>query len=76
MFLVLKLFLVTVHSKIEDTEISIKAGDSNNSFFDHLQKNPSHEIDWGKVSYFDKKRNMDRRMINLEIYSVWMEIYI
>ena len=59
MFLVLKLFLVTVHTKIEDTD-AIKAGDSNNSFFDHLLKNPSHEIDWEKVSYFDKKRNTDR----------------
>jgi len=27
---------------------SVKDGDSNNSFFDHLQKNRSHEVNWGK----------------------------
>ena len=67
MFLASKLVLVAVHAKIEDKD-AIKAGDSNNSFFDHVQKNPAHEIDWEKVSYFDKKRNMDRRMIKEAIY--------
>ena len=47
---------------------AIKAGDSNNSFFDHLQKNPSHEIDWGKMAYLDKERNTDRRMIKESLY--------
>ena len=47
---------------------AIKAGDSNNSFFDHLQKNPSHEIDWGKIAYLDKERNTDRRMIKESLY--------
>ena len=51
MFLASKLFLVAVHAKIEDKD-AIKAGDSNNSFFDHVQKNPAHEIDWEKVSFF------------------------
>ena len=37
-------------------------------FFDHLQKNPSHEIDWEKVSYLDKERNTDRRMIKESLY--------
>ena len=67
MFLVSKLFLVAVHAKIEDKD-AIKAGDSNNSFFDHLYKNPAHEIDWEKVSYFHEKRNMDRRMIKESLY--------
>ena len=35
---------------------AIKSGNPNNSFFDHLQKNPSHEIDWEKVSYLDKEK--------------------
>jgi hypothetical protein len=42
---------------------AIKAGDSNNSFFDYRQKNPSHEVNWGKVADLDKERNTDRRMI-------------
>ena len=68
MFLASKLFLVAVYAKIEDKD-AIKAGD-NNSFFYHVQKNPAHEIDWEKVSYFDKKRNTDRRMIKEAIY-IW-----
>ena len=67
MFLVSKLFLVAVHAKIEDKD-AIKAGDSNNSFFDHVQKNPAHEIDWEKVSDFYKKRNTDRQMMKEAIY--------
>jgi len=62
-----KLFLVAIHAKIEDKD-AIKAGDSNNSFCDNVQKNPAREIDWEKVSYFDKKRNTDRRMIKEAIY--------
>ena len=31
-------------------------------------KNPSHEIDWEKVSYLDKERNYDRRMIKESLY--------
>ena len=45
-----------------------KAKDVNNSFYDHLQKNPSHEIDWENVSYLDKERNYDRRMIKESLY--------
>ena len=47
---------------------AIKAKDVNNSFYDHLHKNPSHEIDWEKVSYLDKERNYDRRMIKESLY--------
>ena len=47
---------------------AIKAKDVNNSFYDHLHKNPLHEIDWEKVSYLDKERNYDRRMIKESLY--------
>ena len=49
---------------------AIKARDVNNSFYDryHLQKNPLHEIDWEKVSYLDKERNNDRRMMKESLY--------
>ena len=62
---------------IYNIEISIwliaglsKAGDSNNSFFDHLQKNPSHEIDWGKVTYLDKEQNTDIRIFKESLYQL------
>ena len=49
---------------------AIKARDVNNSLYDryHLQKNPLHEIDWEKVSYLDKERNNDRRMMKESLY--------
>ena len=47
---------------------ALKANDVNNSFYDYLRKNPSHEIDWEKVSYLDKERNYDRRMIKESLY--------
>ena len=48
---------------------AIKAKDVNNSFYDHPQKNPSHEIDWEKVSYLDKERNYAMRMIKESLYT-------
>ena len=30
---------------------AIKAKDVNNSFYDHLKKNASHEIDWENVLF-------------------------
>ena len=33
-----------------------------------LQKNPSLEIDWGKVAYLEKEQNTDRRLIKESLY--------
>ena len=38
------------------------------AFMITYKKKPSHEIDWENVSYLDKERNYDRRMIKESLY--------
>jgi len=47
---------------------AIKACDANNSFYDHLKRNPTHEINWDDVSYLDKDNNTGRRLIKEALY--------
>ena len=69
----------TLHTSIGETsqyqqcrdlghEDAIKACDANNSFYDHLKRNPNHEINWDDVSYLDKDNNTGRRLIKEALY--------